>query len=113
MSDWITDRLPKRDDVEAIYDFVWAIREDGEMIMSHWSNIVEGQPWQVFRKPAPYVKPKRWTVRFDGDSAWEGQTLWALYDWDLRCSSLAGLSSYDEHAEAAQRIADIYNEVMP
>jgi hypothetical protein len=28
MSEWITDRLPKRDDVEAIYDFVWAIRED-------------------------------------------------------------------------------------
>lgn len=113
MSEWITDRRPTRPDANAKYDLVWVAFDDGEVTTRHWYQVQKGQPWQPFQVPAPYVKSKRWTVRFDGDSAWEGQTLWALYDWDLRCSSLAGLSSYDEHAEAAQQIADLYNKVLP
>jgi hypothetical protein len=109
MSDWITDRLPKRDDVEAIYDFVWAIREDGEMIMSHWSNIVEGQPWQVFRKPAPYVNPTRWTVEWNTEwSTWSinDSHRKARFDFVLR-----GLNI--DQGDVAQRIEDLFNEVMP
>jgi hypothetical protein len=36
---------------------------------------------------------------------------WKLWDWDFPLYILQGLTEDD--AEAAQRIADIYNEVLP
>jgi len=55
---------------------------------------------------APYVKPKRWTV------TWEQKgitTLWTLCSYDQSVHTLHG----DLPDDAAQRIADLYNEVMP
>jgi hypothetical protein len=104
MSEWITDRLPTRNDVESIYDFVWLTKEDGEVTMRHWSNIVEGQPWQVFRKPAPYVKPKRWAVEWSATA--KRYSLW--FDGHY-CHTMPKSCNY----KAAKEIEHIYNQVMP
>jgi hypothetical protein len=53
-----------------------------------------------------YVKPKRWTVKWDDDASF-----FALYDSTKITYYLPML--FSKHAEAAQRIADIYNEVIP
>jgi hypothetical protein len=57
-------------------------------------------------KPDMYVKPKRWTVKWDDDASF-----FALYDSTKITYYLPML--FSKHAEAAQRIADIYNEVIP
>jgi len=110
-TEWITDRLPTKEDSD-----VWVTLSPDEcayVVRMNWKLVPPGFAWQpIPKKPEPYVKPKRWTVRFNGDSMWQGQTMWALYDWDLKCSSLPALDS-PNHADAAQRIADIYNEVIP
>jgi len=104
---WITDRLPTLNDVG--YDGrVWATGPAGDCVFKyHWESVQPGQPWQPITVPAPYVKPKRWTVEWsDYQNCWflkigeygTGRQLWHLRR---------------EDAEAAQRICDIYNEVLP
>ena len=115
MNKWITDRLPTESDADEGWR-IWITTKNGRVSLIPYEWVTTGVPWMAKQKvdrPEPYVEPKRWTVRFNGDSCWKWQTLWALYDWDLKCASLPGLSSREDHAEAAQRIADIYNEVMP
>jgi hypothetical protein len=62
-------------------------------------------PWQPITKPAPYVKPKRWTVEWNSIGDY-----WVVVNGDYR------VPQYYLHRvqkDAAQRICDIYNEVMP
>jgi hypothetical protein len=57
--------------------------------------------------PIPYVKPKRWTAEWSVD-------LWRLVDTRLGRTYFVGLAELGRDGEAAaQRICDIYNEVMP
>jgi hypothetical protein len=103
MSEWITDRLPTEEDAPA--HRVWTMHQ-GCVEIWHYKAISSGEPWQPIPRPAPYVKPKRWTVKYDiAVERWklycDGDTLWVL-----PCLSGHG-------REAAQRIADIYNEEMP
>jgi hypothetical protein len=103
MSEWITDRLPTRDDVSGIYDIVWTI-EDGDVIMRQWAGVRKGQPWQPIHKPTPYVKPKRWTVEWCNETKHYKIRLNTLYICtlpELICDDIA------------QRIEDLFNEVMP
>jgi hypothetical protein len=104
MNEWITDRLPTREDAHAARDRVWVCIEGGVLLWSY-DGFSLGTPWQPISKPAPYVKPKRWTVKWD-----ERRDLWAIFDGNLR-SHLFGLPV--EAVEAAQQIEDIYNKVMP
>ncbi len=113
MSEWITDRLPTRNDVNPIYDLVWVAWEDGEVTTRHWYQVQKNQPWQPFQVPAPYVKPKRWTVEW-GDKQGGATNGWNLLDSTVRCSIYAVLYGLaKDQADAAQRIADAFNEVMP
>lgn len=104
---WITDRMPTAQDCHAGYDDVWVYDENYKIVVRGIRQSVwRGLPWQPIQAPAPYVKPKRWTVDFsEYDNTWimrdnvEGWTRLLHID---RC-----------HADAAQRIADIYNEVKP
>ena len=101
MSEWITDRLPTEDD--AVDDWVFIMHRGDAVLWLH-SAVELGVPWQPVQVPDPYVKPKRWTVRWDGE-----YEEWYLYDRDVESDRLyKGLP-----AAAAQRIADLYNEVVP
>lgn len=105
MSEWITDRLPTKEDGN-LYCKVWVTYKNGEVGQEHWSDVTLSKPWQrIIDKPAPYVKPKRWTVKWDNNHGW----------FCLAGSEHRRFLLYlqEEHADAAQRIADIYNEVMP
>ena len=105
---WITDRLPTEED--GVYINGWpgqvCAQVDKWTRVLTWSLVKPGQPWRPIHVPDPYVNPKRWTVE------WHTRDLgWKLWDWDFPLYILQGLTEDD--AEAAQRIADIYNEVLP
>lgn len=107
MSEWITDRLPREEDGSNwLIGQVWISGVDG-VYTTHWSEVNEWQPWQPILAPDPYVKPKRWTVEW-----YDPNNCWHVVD-----TTIDGVMGYLHleltHADAAQRIADIYNEVMP
>jgi hypothetical protein len=105
MSEWITDRLPTKEDVHAD-GRVWIMYE-GDVVMCRFETVEPGEPWQHIIRPTPYVKPKRWTVK------WNPMMLcWFLGEDGIAHSPLPALKAEYFH-ETAQRIADIYNEVMP
>ena len=103
MSEWITDRLPDPDD--AFEDWVF-VSEHGNIQMYLAVSVPLGMPWLPIVPPAPYVKPKRWTVEWCHYSS--GNT-WELHDNGVPTVSLGP----DILKDAARRICDIYNEVMP
>lgn len=118
-TEWITDRLPREEDgsnwlsrtEQLRFGQVWLSNADG-VYTTHWSDVKRGQPWQHIQHPAPYVKPKRWTVEwFDG--RWEirehGEFRGSL-PYSQRDGEIVQRNLGDEYA---QKIEDIYNEVMP
>jgi hypothetical protein len=109
MSEWITDRLPTAEDGIADRVIVWD--DDKGSMLWMYNHVSVGQPWMSIHCK-PYVKPKRWTLEWDDDFAmWEVTSL--IGDRRKVAASLSCLSSREDHANAAQRICDIYNEVMP
>jgi hypothetical protein len=103
-TEWITDRLPTLEDS---YDGdVWVTYADGKMEKRYFRHVKQNTPWQRIHVPEPYVKPKRWTVEFSAyDNTWimrDNVEGWVRLLYIDRC-----------HRDAAQRIADIYNEVNP
>ena len=111
MSEWITDRLPTVSDLVGVEREVWYYCTDqGFASRCHWSDIERlGEPWQPITTPAPYVKPKRWTVQWDSKiDAWSVYNSRRGYRFNLL---LDGLKI--DQGEAAQRIEDLFNEVMP
>jgi len=107
MSEWITDRVPKKADLVGVEREVWYYCSDqGYAFRCHWSDIKKlGEPWQPIQAPAPYVKPKRWTVGWNSIGAY-----WVVVADD--CSVPQYYLNYKDQ-NAAQRICDIFNEVMP
>jgi len=107
-SEWITDRLPTIEDAMEDTVLVW---NGSEAILWTYDGVNEGQPWAPIHKLiAPYVKPKRWTVEWDKEhNAWIIQDSEYATAFQTTCLYYLSKNSYD----AAQRICDIYNEVMP
>ena len=103
-TEWITDRLPTINDCYGTCCCVWVTWGDGEVGPRTWFHVEKKQPWQQFVKPAPYVKPKRWTV-----ARIEGSVGFYLLKQGIYWQSLPSTLS----REAAERIADIYNEELP
>ena len=103
-TEWITHRMPTKDDAVDEYILIWS---GGGIRVRQYQEVWDGTPWQPIHRPAPYVKPKRWTVEWGGNNA----DFFTLYDSGEFSYYLPML--FREHAEAAQRIADIYNEVIP
>ena len=63
MSEWITYRLPTKEDSFANQVIIaW---DDGSMSMTYYRHVEEGMPLMHIPKPKPYVKPepKRWKPR--------------------------------------------------
>ena len=100
MSEWITDREPTVDD--EYWGHVWVTTEHGVVQRKMW-HCVRGRPWQPIIQPEPYVKPKRWKV----SSAEFGD--YVIYDAKFAVYMAPPLPT----REAAERIAAIYEEVMP
>jgi hypothetical protein len=103
MSDWITDRLPTKEDGDAL-GLVWLSLDFIAPVTERWEQIHPGEPWQPTNRPKPYVKPKRFDVTCKSDGA-----SWLVFD-TLTHNEVADPIPT---REAAERIADIYNEVMP
>ena len=104
MSDWITDRRPTIVDSD-MSGFVWVTTEYGTVLTQHWAQVYD-RPWMPIPKivpPEPYVKPKRWRV----SSAEFGD--YVIYDAKFCVYMAPPLPT----REAAERIAAIYEEVMP
>lgn len=112
MSKWITDRLPTREDCvsseRTLYeDFVWTMVA-GSVVTDNWYNIKAGIAWQpiVIERPEPYVSPRSRPKYFVmKDMFYKG--LWAVYDGGKYVTGRMPTQ------EAAERFADLYNEVMP
>jgi hypothetical protein len=104
MSEWITDRLPTVEDAVHYCVLLWD-QDEGVLIWSY-DGVNEGQPWMPIPTPAPYVKPKRWTVT---KYQHEGAEYGAVFLDGQLIHRVAVSLTY----EAAQRIADAYNEEMP
>lgn len=106
--EWITDRRPTQEDCAGVdrvphSDHVWVMYE-GKVTTCPFGDVVLGCPWRpiVIDKPEPYVKPKRWRVT----TATGG---YLIYD-SITSSEVADSIPT---SEAAERIAAIYEEVMP
>jgi hypothetical protein len=103
-TEWITDRLPTAEDALEDFVLVW---DESKAILWTYYVVEKGQPWAPIHKLiAPYVKPKRWTVSW---SQHGNVGTWTLYSHNQSAHTLCG----DLPTDAAERICDIYNEVMP
>jgi hypothetical protein len=103
MSEWITDRLPTKEDADDFF-YVYITHPNGDVCEWNWRSVEPQMPWQPTNKPAPYVKPKRWTVEWDGSTKHYEIRLNHRYVCilpELICDDIA------------QRIEDLFNEVMP
>ncbi len=101
MSKWITDRLPTQEDApygEVLVSGRYTVCE------ANIEDVALGDPWMPM--PAPYVKPKRWKVRWHNELG-----LWMLTDNDFTQMHLPLLKLGD--VDVAWQIANIYNEAMP
>lgn len=99
-NEWITDRLPTEED--ANNDYVYDCR--GKIVLLN--NICVGELWKPIPRCEPYVKPKRFMVTVVQGyqvnySVWEND-----YDGGV-------LATRIPTRQAAERIAAIYEEVMP
>ena len=101
-TEWITDRLPTAEDALEDTVLVW---NGSEAILWTYDGVEKGQPWAPIHKLiTPYVKPKTWTVRLVNGH-------WRLFFQGVEMMQLTTLNR--RHADAAQQIEDIYNEVLP
>ena len=102
-NEWITDRLPTEDDADR-HGYVWVTDLDGDVRHMRW-DCVTVPPWMHFTRPEPYVKPKRYKV----EEYYHSRGIWVVRD----CESGSARCHPVPTREAAERIAAIYEEVMP
>ena len=103
MSEWITDRTPTNKDILDGLVISWNQKLNQAQIVYH-RCVVEGRPWMPIAPPEPYVKPKRWSV------AESKKIGFIVYD-STKVTKVVADSIPTR--EAAERIAAIYEEVMP
>ena len=104
MSEWITDRRPTAEDAHDL-GYVWVTTEHGNVLRQLWNQIGD-RPWMPTARPEPYVKPKRYRV--------EGTTQFGPKNYAVYANEGNLIRAfYIPTREAAERIAAIYEEVMP
>ena len=103
MSEWITDRPPTEEDAGPAR-LVWTTY-NGKTFPWSYDGVEEGTPWMRMIVPEPYVKPKRYAVVATNDS----ETSFNVQDR----KRISNVSYFIPTREAAERIAAIYEEVMP
>jgi len=107
MSNWITDRLPTAEDAPTGRILaMWC----GEMVTNTWTSVQSGDPWMPL--PAPYVKPKRWTVKWNDQLGfWMLMDNMSMLNTGLNWMQLPALTH--QHGKTAEQIEDLFNEAMP
>lgn len=104
-NEWITDRLPEQKDTsEDFKHLVWVFR-NGKSILRDYSGVYAdaGEPWKPIAPPELYVKPKRYIVKeVDNIGGYDVFHVDGLRVAMCICT-----------LEAAERIAEIYDEVNP
>ena len=93
-NEWITDRRPHRDDGPYVY------RADGAV--RYYTEIPRGEIWKPIPKCEPYENTKRFKVR-------TLPTGYTVYDITKGVNEAYTIPT----REAAERIAAIYEEMMP
>jgi hypothetical protein len=101
MSDWITDRPPKKADADR--GLVWTMY-NGKSVLWNYDQVAEGTPWMPITPPEPYVKPQRYAV-----VEWYDSATWTVEDRVELCLVCRPLPT----REAAESMAAIYEELMP
>lgn len=100
-NEWITDRKPTTLDSKG--HRVW-VMNFGAVLMTDIDSVTEGQPWMPITPPEPYVKQKRYGVIWLHDTN----------EYAVTDSKRGVYKSYSVPTrEAAERIAAIYEEVLP
>jgi len=128
MSKWITDRLPTREDCASVEktlykDLVWTMVLDC-VVTSEWRYVNPGIAWQpiVIERPEPYVAPKsNYYVQFRLVNELGKKNRWVVCCRentspinDKTICDIDGIQADNLPTyEAAERVAAIYNEVMP
>ena len=108
MSKWITDRRPTFEDADDEKS-VWTMCV-GKVVTWGYGGIREGQPWMPTNRPKPYVKPKRWKITTPEDQSYvKGPHAVYFYVGGY----VVMVAERIPTIEAAERIAAIYEEVMP
>lgn len=101
-NEWITDRLPTDDDGDT-KGYVWVTDNDGSVGIMGWEfAAVRKLAWMPIVAPEPYVEPKRYRI----DVNWSGYTVYDTVTQQVFADNI-------HSKEAAERIAAIYEEVMP
>ena len=103
MSQWITDRRPTEDDGPMVYG------PDGKVchyksISDPWKPWIRRGPWKPIPPCEPYVAQPRFTVVW-----YDNVQTWGVKDSQ---DDERGLQSNFESKQAAERIAEAYNEVL-
>jgi hypothetical protein len=99
---WITDRLPTAEDANG--GTVLVSYDDGRIYFARFDHVKPDEPWMPL--PDPFIKLKRYTVHWNG----------SLHCWDLMNDNglcYGKLFLKKEHADIAQRMEYMFNEVMP
>lgn len=111
-SNWITDRLPTAEDCPH-YGEVWLMLSGcPEVLRGHWSEVKLNNPWQPVICPAPYVKPKRWTVKWEDQlQCWHLMDKLSKFNTGLNWGRLPALNH--EQGNIAKQIEDIFNKELP
>ena len=107
-NEWITDRLPTEADADDTYGYVWITEDDGRVLYMMW-DCVTYEPWLPFKRPAPYVKPKRYEVfELTTERFCVGEASQRAFKAEVR----GYVAKYIPTREAAERIAAIYEEMV-
>ncbi|CAB4141524.1 hypothetical protein UFOVP418_56 [uncultured Caudovirales phage] len=104
-NEWITDRLPNKED--GIHGFCVVYNALGRLV--YIGEIKQGEAWKLIPECEPYVKPKRYTVKWLND-----MNCWAIMQAHFIATRLIQLDcECQEHREAAEEIAAIYERMKP
>ena len=108
MSEWITDRAPKREDALCGRIMVWGKtwQEPFLETVDDW----DGSPWMPIARPEPYVAPKDkyYVTHWPSWKTGEKEDRWVVW-----CNVGGVHADHLPTREAAERVAAIYNEVLP
>lgn len=107
-ANWITDRMPTEGDCAAPHYCVY----DSMGSIVHYKLVGNDEPWRPVPKCEPYKEPRRFILEAAPLSG-----LYRIYDLhhnELNPHTPSGyVAEYIPTREAAERIAAIYEEMMP
>ena len=114
MSNWITDRRPTEADAykdaeSVLYECVIVQGRDYKLFRK-WYNVTSGEAWQCIDNASTAITRSRWIASYS-----KQYHCWVLDQKPGGGFTILGAldKNDDQHRERAERIAAIYEEVMP